>query len=200
MGLSAHEKHKQRLGPSNGHLVGGRWVIVGDARARKRPCGVVHSVDSSADRGLLASPPEPEVALAAITRHQLRVDYAERNAALLDLIRKSDDFAIHLEQLEVGDYVIDGGIIVERKRTRISRHGSSTAGCSRRAAALAGSPHRPVILLEGPTPAQMPNVHPHALKAQSFLFAVMWRIPVVHARDPEKSFRVLDSRPTTREE
>ena len=40
-------------------------------------------------------------------------------------------------------------------------------------------------------PAQMPNVHPHALKGAIVSLAVMWRIPVIHARDPEDSLRVL---------
>ena len=30
-------------------------------------------------------------------------------------LRNRYDFDVHLEQLDVGDYVIDGGIIVERK-------------------------------------------------------------------------------------
>ena len=59
------------------------------------------------------------------------------------------------------------------------------------AAALARSPHRPVVLLEGPKPAKMPDVHPHSLKGAMVSLAVMWRLPVLHARDPEDSLRVL---------
>ena len=45
--------------------------------------------------------------------------------------------------------------------------------------------------LEGPKPAKMPDVHPHALKGAMVSLAVMWRLPVLHARDPEDSLRVL---------
>ena len=31
-------------------------------------------------------------------------------------------------------------------------------------AALARSPYRPIVLLEGPKPPKMPDLHPHALK------------------------------------
>ena len=44
---------------------------------------------------------------------RLRVDTSERNAALLDLARGCGDFEICMERLAVGDYLIDGGIIIE---------------------------------------------------------------------------------------
>ena len=37
----------------------------------------------------------------------------------------------------------------------------------------------------------MPDVHPHALKGAIVSLAVMWRLPVVHARDPEDALWVL---------
>ena len=112
-------------------------------------CGVVDSVDCSPDRGQLASPPEPEVAPAATTRHQLRVDYAERNATLPDLVQESDDFAIHLEQLEVGDYVVDGRIIVERK-TYADFATSLVDGCSRKQPRLREGPIGPSFCSKAP--------------------------------------------------
>jgi DNA excision repair protein ERCC-4 len=59
------------------------------------------------------------------------------------------------------------------------------------AAVLAQNPHRPVVLLEGPRPQHMPDVHPNALKGAMVSLAVMWRLPVLHARDPEDSLRIL---------
>ena len=37
----------------------------------------------------------------------------------------------------------------------------------------------------------MPDVHPHALKGALASLAVMWRLPVLWARDPEDSLRIL---------
>jgi ERCC4-type nuclease len=124
-------------------------------------------------------------------RHQLRVDVAERNPTLLDLVRQSDDFELHPEQLEVGDYVIDGGV---GRRTKTCADFATSLVDGRlipQAAALARSPSWPVVLLKGPKPPQMPNVHPNALKGAIAPFAVTWRLPIVHARDPEHACRIL---------
>lgn len=37
----------------------------------------------------------------------------------------------------------------------------------------------------------MPDVHPNALEGAMVSLAVMWRLPVLHARDPEDSLRIL---------
>jgi ERCC4-type nuclease len=37
----------------------------------------------------------------------------------------------------------------------------------------------------------MPDVHAHALKGAMLSLAVMWRLPVIHARNPEDSLRIL---------
>jgi Fanconi anemia group M protein len=37
----------------------------------------------------------------------------------------------------------------------------------------------------------MPDVHAHALKGALLSLAVMWRLPVIHARNPEDSLRIL---------
>jgi DNA excision repair protein ERCC-4 len=37
----------------------------------------------------------------------------------------------------------------------------------------------------------MPDVHPHALKGAMASLAVMWRLPVLWARDPEDSLSIL---------
>jgi Fanconi anemia group M protein len=145
------------------------------------------NVDTIARRSVL-----PNVADSPLAgRYRLRVDISERNAALLNLARECGDFDIDMERLDAGDYVIDGGIVVERK-THVDFATSLVDGrLFPQAAALAGSPHRPVVLVEGPKPPQMPNVHPHALKGAIVSLAVMWRLPVIHARDPEDSLRIL---------
>jgi ERCC4-type nuclease len=37
----------------------------------------------------------------------------------------------------------------------------------------------------------MPQIHPHALKGAMTSLAVMWRLPVLVARDPEDSLRIF---------
>ena len=121
----------------------------------------------------------------------LSVDHSERDAVLLDLARRCDEFDVHVGHLPVGDYLIDGGILVERKTYADFAISLADGRLFPQAAALARSPHRPVVLLEGPKPARMPDVHPHALKGAMVSLAVMWRLPVLCTRDPDDSLRIL---------
>ena len=93
--------------------------------------------------------------------------------------------------LPIGDYFIDCGVVVELKTYADCATSLVDGRLFRQAAALARSPHRPVVLLEGPKPVRMPDIHPHALKGAIVSLAVMWRLPVIHARSPEDSLRVL---------
>jgi len=124
-------------------------------------------------------------------RYVLRVDFSERNATLLDLARKCVDFDVRMDHLDVGDYWIDGGVIIERKTYTDFAVSLTDGRLFPQAAALARSPHRPVVLLEGPKPSKMPDIHPHALKGAIVSLALMWRLPVIYSRDPEDSLRVL---------
>ena len=124
-------------------------------------------------------------------RHVLRIDVSERHAALPDLARQCREFDVRMERLAVGDYVIDDGITIERKTYADFATSLVDGRLFPQAAALARSSHRPVVLLEGPKPPKMPDVHPHALKGATISLAVMWRLPVIHSRDPEDSLLVL---------
>ena len=130
-------------------------------------------------------------ALTVARQCQLRVDFAERNAALLDLARGCGDFDIRMERLTVGDYVIDGSIVIERKTHADFATSLVDGRLFPQAAALARSPHRPIVLLEGPAPDQMPDADARALKGAMLSLAVMWRLPVIQARSPEESLYVL---------
>jgi DNA excision repair protein ERCC-4 len=123
--------------------------------------------------------------------HVLRVDFSERQATLVDLARKCGDFDVRMDRLEVGDYCVDGGVVIERKTYVDFAMSLADGRLFPQAAALARSPHRPIVLLEGPKPPKMPDVHPHALKGAMLSLAVMWRLPVICARDPEDSLRIL---------
>ena len=123
--------------------------------------------------------------------HRLRVDFAEQSARLLELVSACDDFEVEMVRLAVGDYSIDERVVVERKTYADFATSLVDGRLFLQAAALARNPHRPVILLEGPSPPRVPNVHPHALKGAVVSLAVMWRLPVLYARDPEDSLRIL---------
>lgn len=104
--------------------------------------------------------------------HEVRVDLSERSATLLDLVRQCADFEVRMEHLTVGDYIIDGGITVERKTYADFATSLVDGRLFTQAAILARCPHRPVILLEGPRPSRMrtpgpPQHRPHRNRPRS---------------------------------
>jgi ERCC4-type nuclease len=40
-------------------------------------------------------------------------------------------------------------------------------------------------LIEGPTPAAIPDVHPHSVEGALTSIAAMWRLPMLHSSDHE---------------
>lgn len=144
-------------------------------------------LDDSVEHGLSGTP----TVEALTSRCVLRVDHSERHATLLDLARRCGEFDVRVEHLPVGDYCIGGGIVVERKTYADFAVSIADGRLFPQAAALARSPLRPVILLEGPRPERMPNVHPHALQGALASLAIMWRLPVLVAREPLDSLRIL---------
>jgi DNA excision repair protein ERCC-4 len=126
-----------------------------------------------------------------LARCELLIDPSERHAALVDLAKHCDGFDVRIEHLAVGDYCLGRGVVVERKTYADFAVSLADGRLFLQAARLAKCPHRPVILLEGPRPARMPEIHPHALKGAMASLAVMWRLPVLVARDPEDSLTIL---------
>lgn len=142
--------------------------------------------------GSVNPPPDAMPAVGALTnRCVLRVDCSERHAVLLDLARRCGEFDVQVEDLAVGDYFIGHEILVERKTYADFAVSIADGRLFPQAAALARSPCRSVILLEGPRPEHMPDVHPHAMRGALASLAIMWRLPVLVARDPSDSLRIL---------
>jgi ERCC4-type nuclease len=74
--------------------------------------------------------------------HVLRVDFSERSATLVDLARKCGDFDVRTDRLDVGDYCVDGGVVIERKTYLDFAMSLADGRLFPQAAALARSPHR----------------------------------------------------------
>lgn len=123
--------------------------------------------------------------------YRLRVDFSERHAALVDLLRRSEEFDVQMAHLEIGDYAIEESVVIERKTHADFVTSLVDGRLFPQAAALSRSPHRPVLLLEGPAPSRTADVHPNAVMGALVSLAVMWRLPVLHASTPEDSLRIV---------
>jgi DNA excision repair protein ERCC-4 len=123
--------------------------------------------------------------------HRLVVDHSERHAALVDAVRRSGWFDVQMDRLAAGDYLVNGEAVVERKTIRDFTASLLDGRLFPQVARLAHSPYRSLLLIEGPTPASLPDVHHHSVEGALVSIAAMWRIPVLHSSDPEQSARML---------
>lgn len=123
--------------------------------------------------------------------HQLHVDHSERPSALLDAVQRSGTFDVRMVHLATGDYLIDNEVLIERKTVGDFAASLVDGRLFPQVARLARSCHRSLLLIEGPTPASIPAVHPHALEGALVSLAAMWRLPVLHSSHPEQSLRIL---------
>ena len=123
--------------------------------------------------------------------HQVAVDHSERLSALLDGVRRSAAFDVRMVHLATGDYLIGNEVLVERKSVADFAASLVDGRLFPQVARLAHSRDRSLLLIEGPTPTAIANVHPHALEGALVSIAAMWRLPVLHSADSEQSVRML---------
>jgi ERCC4-type nuclease len=125
------------------------------------------------------------------TLHQLVVDHAERHSALLDAVRESGSFDVRVDCLAAGDYRVNDEVLVERKTIRDLVASMIDGRLFPQVARLAHSPYRSLLLIEGPMPSSLPDVHHHSVEGALVSIAAIWRVPVLHSSDPKQSARML---------
>jgi DNA excision repair protein ERCC-4 len=123
--------------------------------------------------------------------HQLVVDHSEGRSPLLDAVLRSGSFDVRMARLEVGDYLIDNEVLIERKSVADFAASLVDGRLFPQVARLAHSRYRSLLLIDSPTPAVTSNVHPHSVEGALVSIAAMWRVPVLHASDPEQAVRLL---------
>jgi hypothetical protein len=125
-----------------------RWLVVSLGRGlgavRSKNISVLSAANECADDNDV----EDGSADANARRppHVLRVDFSERNARLVDRARACGDFDVRMDRLEVGDYCIDGSVVIERKTYVDFAMSLADGRLFPQAAALARSPHRPMVV------------------------------------------------------
>ena len=123
--------------------------------------------------------------------YQLEIDLREKGNRLADMALESGQFNVVFGNLRVGDYVVQRSVVVERKARADFVASLLDGRLFRQAAAMARSPLRSVILVEGPDPGPLPGVHPHSLLGAYISLAVAWRLPVLFSREPSESLVIL---------
>jgi ERCC4-type nuclease len=113
--------------------------------------------------------------------HRLVVDHSERDSALLDAVRRSGRFDVRMDRLATGDYSVNGEVLIERKAIRDLVASLIDGRLFPQVAQLAHSPYLSLLLIEGPTPSSLPDVHHHAVEGALVSIAATWRVPVLRA-------------------
>jgi ERCC4-type nuclease len=126
-----------------------------------------------------------------MAHHRLVVDHSERGASLLEVIRESGVFAVEMNRLHTGDYLIDDSILVERKAYADFIGSLIDGRLFTQVARLAHSRYRSLLMIEGAVPSEVPDVHPHSLQGALVSIAAMWRLPVLHSAGADESCRLL---------
>lgn len=123
--------------------------------------------------------------------HQVAVDHSEGRSALLDAVRRNGAFDVQMAHLATGDYLINNEVLIERKSGADFAVSLIDGRLFPQVARLAHSRYRSLLLIEGPTPARVPDVHSHSVEGALVSIAAMWRVPVLHSCDSEQSVRIL---------
>lgn len=106
-------------------------------------------------------------------------------------MRECGAFDVEMVRLMAGDYLINGEVLVERKTAGDFAASLVDGRLFPQAFRLAHSPHRALVLIEGPTMTSTPHVHPHAIQGAIVSLAAIWRLPVIQTSDPDDSLRVV---------
>jgi DNA excision repair protein ERCC-4 len=121
----------------------------------------------------------------------LEIDYREQGSPLVELVLASGEFDVAYGRLRVGDYIVQRSILVERKTCADFVLSMIDGRLFRQAALMSRQPLRSLIIVEGPPPENMPDIHPHSTLGACLSLAVMWRQPVLLSRDPQESLVML---------
>lgn len=120
------------------------------------------------------------------------VDDREQSDVLLRELRNAADTEVHVRRLSVGDYLLDDRLLVERKTLRDFAVSVVDGRLFRQASQLAGEARRGIVLLEGTSHDLADvDVRREALQGALVTLALILGLPVLRARDPAESARLM---------
>jgi len=127
-----------------------------------------------------------------MTRIAIQVDDRERAGAVFGLLGKVPDFEVTVTRLKLGDYLLDGRFLFERKTVADLAASIISARLFSQALRLATSPVRPALIIEG-TEHELAQTGMSWESLQGALICVAFfcGIPVLRTRSPEETVRTM---------
>lgn len=120
----------------------------------------------------------------------ITVDDRERNVGVLDELRSRPEVDVSIARLQVGDYLVEGTFVVERKTLPDFAKSVVDARWFRQVAAISANYRNGVIILEG-VGTRSVNVSREALQGALITAAIFYGIPILRARDTAETARLL---------
>jgi ERCC4-type nuclease len=123
---------------------------------------------------------------------RIEVDDRESAGAVLPVLRQCGDFQVAVMRLPLGDYVVDGRFLFERKTLTDLVAAIKDGRLFRQALRLAATPLRPAIILEG-TGRELAGcaMKWEAIQGALVTVALFCGVPLLRTRTPEETVRTM---------
>src|ERR1700736_5308331 len=123
---------------------------------------------------------------------QVVVDDRERSLALVAELKRSDRVVVQIEHLLVGDYCIDGAVLIERKTAADFAQSLMDGRLFGQAVRMATSSLRPAYILEGSSAEWSGlGVSRESLQGALVTLMLIFDVPVFRSSDPAESARLI---------
>lgn len=122
----------------------------------------------------------------------IHVDDRESAGPIVDLLRQSPDFHVTVARLKLGDYLVDGRFLFERK-TMVDLTAAIISGrLFSQALRLAATPLRPAVILEG-TGQELAEsgMRWEAIQGALITVTLFCGIPLLRTHTPEETVRTM---------
>jgi ERCC4-type nuclease len=120
------------------------------------------------------------------------VDDREARCGMLDCFRAIDGVSLEVRRLELGDYELDGQLLVERKTLHDLTVSIQDGRLFRQACRLIASPRRSLMILEGThIKLDAAGMRREAIQGALIMMSVYLGLPLLRARDPSESAQLM---------
>jgi DNA excision repair protein ERCC-4 len=122
----------------------------------------------------------------------VQADDRETQGPVISLLRQSPDFHLTITRLKLGDYLVDGRFLFERKSLVDLAAAINDGLLFRQALRLAGTTFRPAIVLEGTSrDFEKSGMRWERVQGALVTVSLFFGVPLLRTRSPEETLRTM---------
>ncbi len=122
----------------------------------------------------------------------VEVDYREINSGVIPALLAKEDIVVKEKKLSIGDYIINGHIVVERKTTKDFIVSIIDGRLFSQASRLKRHAEIPFMVIEGIDLFRTGyEIDPQAIRGAIVSLSVSWQIPLIFSKTPEGTAEIL---------